>query len=83
MEKIFEEIKQILASKLDITEEDIKLESSFKEDLGADSLDVVDLTMDIEDTFNIDIGDEDFEKILTVNDLVNYIKAKTQVGSQE
>ncbi|GIW50506.1 MAG: acyl carrier protein [Anoxybacillus sp.] len=52
------------------------LESSFKEDLGADSLDVVELVMELEDEFDMEISDEEAEKIVTVGDAVNYIKSR-------
>ena len=53
----------------------MKLEASFKEDLGADSLDVVELVMELEDEFDMEISDDDAEKIVTVGDAVNYIQS--------
>lgn len=73
-EDIFERVKKIVAERLDVDEADVKLESSFKEDLEADSLDVVELVMELEDEFDLEISDEDAEKILTVGDVVEYIK---------
>lgn len=73
---IFNTLKEIIVDKLSVSEDQIKLESRFMEDLGADSLDVVELVMAIEEKFNIEIPDEDAEKIRTVGDAVNYIKAK-------
>ena len=73
-EDIFERVKKIVADRLDVDEADVKLESSFKEDLEADSLDVVELVMELEDEFYLEISDEDAEKILTVGDVVEYIK---------
>lgn len=54
----------------------MKLESSFKEDLGADSLDVVEFVMELEEEFDIEISDEEAEKISTVGDAVNYIQSQ-------
>ena len=54
----------------------MKLEASFKDDLGADSLDVVELVMEFEDEFDMEISDDDAEKIATVGDAVTYIKSK-------
>jgi acyl carrier protein len=53
----------------------VKLEASFKDDLGADSLDVVELVMELEDEFDMEISDDDAEKISTVGDAVNYINS--------
>lgn len=71
---VFEKIRKIIAEQFDIEESEITLESSFQEDLDADSLDVVELIMAIEDEFNIEISDEDAEKISTVKDAVEYIE---------
>ncbi|MGB9823525.1 MAG: acyl carrier protein [Candidatus Hydrothermia bacterium] len=73
---IFNALKEIIVDKLSVSEDQIKLESRFMEDLGADSLDVVELVMAIEEKFNIEVPDEDAEKIRTVGDAVNYIKAR-------
>jgi len=70
---ILEKLKDIIAEQLDVEKEDIKLESSFQNDLGADSLDVVELIMAIEEEFEIEIPDEDAEKISLVKDAVDYI----------
>mgnify|MGYP001316095189 CR=1 FL=1 len=75
MEDILERITKIIVDRLDVEESDVKLESSFKEDLGADSLDVVELVMELEDEFDMEISDEDAEKISTVGDVVDYIKS--------
>ena len=58
---------------LDVDESHVTLDSSFVDDLGADSLDVVELIMALEQEFNIEIPDEDAEKIITVNDAVQYV----------
>lgn len=73
---IFAALKEIIVDKLSVSEDQIKPESSFIEDLGADSLDVVELVMSIEEKFGIEIPDEDAEKIRTVQDALDYIKAK-------
>ena len=72
--EIFEKVKKIIADKLDIEEDKIKPESSFLDDLGADSLDIVELIMELEEEFGIEIPDEDAEKIRTVADAVKYIE---------
>jgi len=74
-EDILERVKKIVVDRLGVDEADVKLEASFKEDLDADSLDIVELVMELEDEFGLEISDEDAEKILTVGDVVNYIKS--------
>ncbi len=64
----------LISKSLKIPEENVKLESSFVDDLGADSLDIVELVMAMEDEFQIDIPDKDAESIKTVKDAVDYIK---------
>ncbi|HHG75301.1 MULTISPECIES: acyl carrier protein [Persephonella] len=71
-----ERIKEIIADQLGIDVEQIKPESKFVDDLGADSLDVVELIMAFEEEFDVEIPDEDAEKIQTVGDVIEYIKAK-------
>lgn len=73
----FEKVKEILVDVLGVKEEDVKLESKFVEDLGADSLDLVELIMSFEDKFGIEISDEEAEKIITVKDALDYIDAHT------
>jgi acyl carrier protein len=70
---IFQRVKNIIVDRLGVEESEVTLESSFKDDLGADSLDVVELVMELEDEFDMEISDEDAEKINTVGDVVNYI----------
>ena len=70
----FEKIKRVIVEQLGVNEKDITLESSFVEDLGADSLDVVELIMAFESEFDIEIPDDDVETISTVEDALNYIK---------
>lgn len=74
----FEKIKSVIAEQLSIDEEEIAMESSFVDDLGADSLDIVELIMALETEFDIEIPDEDAEKIATVGDVVEYIKAHSE-----
>lgn len=76
---VFEKVKEIVSNILGVDSEDIKMESSFMDDLGADSLDVVELIMDLQDEFNLEIPDEDAEKIRTVSDVVEYIKEHTDM----
>lgn len=70
----FEQVKRVLAEQLGVDESVITLDSSFVDDLGADSLDIVELIMGLETEFDIEIPDEDAEKITTVGDAVEYIK---------
>ncbi|MDO8715376.1 MAG: acyl carrier protein [Dehalococcoidales bacterium] len=79
MATIFERVKQITVEQLGVAEVDVTPEANFVDDLGADSLDLVELIMALEEAFSstskkIDIPDEDAEKIVTVQDAVDYIK---------
>ncbi|MFO1518425.1 MAG: acyl carrier protein [bacterium] len=71
-------IKQIIADQLGIPEEEISDEASFVEELGADSLDIVELIMAMEEEFELEIPDEDAEKILSVQDAIEYVKKRAQ-----
>lgn len=71
-----EQIKKILAEQFSMNEDDINMDTSFTEDIGADSLDLVELVMALEQEFDIEIDDEEVEKIKTVGDAVRYIKDK-------
>jgi acyl carrier protein len=71
---ISSEVKRIIKEQLDVDEKDIKPESSFIDDLGADSLGLVELVLAFEEAFEIDIPDEDTEKIRTVQDAIEYIE---------
>ncbi len=73
---IEQRVKEIIADQLGVDVEQIKPESKFVDDLGADSLDVVELIMAFEEEFGVEIPDEDAEKISTVGDVLNYIKEK-------
>jgi acyl carrier protein len=72
-QEIVSEVKKMVASQLGKSEDEITPESSFIEDLGADSLDLVELIMSMEDKFGLEIADEDAEKIVTVQDAINFI----------
>ena len=74
--EIFEKVKKIVEEQLGVDSENIKMESTFVDDLSADSLDIVELVMGIEEEFEIEIPDNDAEKIVTVGDVVEYIKNK-------
>ena len=71
---ILEKVKEVIVDQLGVEEDIIKLDTSFIDDLGADSLDIVELIMSLEEEFDIQIPDGDAEKISTVGDVVEYIK---------
>ena len=73
-EEVFEKVKGIIVEQLGVTEETVTMEASFIDDLGADSLDIVELVMALEEEFDIEIPDADAEKVVTVGDVVDYIK---------
>ena len=73
MDNIVERVKKIVAEQLGVNEGDIKNESSFVDDLGADSLDTVELVMALEEEFECEIPEEEAEKITTVQQAVDYI----------
>ena len=72
---MFERVRELVAAQLGIDEAVIKPESNFKEDLKADSLDLFELVMSLEDECSVTIPSEELEKILTVQDVVDYIEA--------
>ena len=72
---MFEKVRELVAAELGIDEAVIKPESNFKEDLKADSLDLFELVMSLEDECSVTIPSEELEKILTVQDVVDYIEA--------
>ena len=72
---LFDDVKAVVVEQLNVNPDEVKEESKFVEDLGADSLDVVELVMALEEKFDIEIPDEDAEKISTVGDAVEYIKS--------
>jgi acyl carrier protein len=71
---IEERVKEIIIKQLGVNKDQVMPETSFINDLGADSLDTVELVMELEDAFDVNIPDEDAEKIQTVGDAINYIK---------
>lgn len=71
-------IQEILSEQLGIREEEIKSDANFIEDLGADSLDIVELIMAMEEEFELEIPDEDAEKIMTVQNCIDYVLSKLQ-----
>ena len=72
-QEIVSAVKKMIASQLGRSEDEITPDSSFIEDLGADSLDLVELIMSMEDKFGLEIADEDAESIVTVQDAINFI----------
>jgi acyl carrier protein len=77
MSSIEERVKKVVMKQLSVKEEQVTLNASFAEDLGADSLDQVELVMELENEFNCEIPDEEAEKITNVKQAVEYIKANT------
>jgi acyl carrier protein len=75
MSDIEQRVKKIVAEQLGVNEADVKIDSSFVDDLGADSLDTVELVMALEEEFECEIPDEEAEKITTVKQAVDYINA--------
>ncbi|MDR3563850.1 MAG: acyl carrier protein [Negativicutes bacterium] len=74
----FDKVKEIVVEQLGVDEADVAMDSTFIDDLGADSLDIVELIMAFEEEFNIEIPDEAAEKIKTVKDAVEYIDKEKQ-----
>ena len=73
-EEIFEKVKGIIVEQLGVTDSNVTMDSSFIDDLGADSLDIVELIMALEEEYDTEIPDADAEKVVTVGDVVDYIK---------
>ncbi len=73
-EEVYDKVKEIIVEQLGVAETAITPEASFIDDLGADSLDIVELIMALEEEFDLEIPDADAEKVVTVNDVVEYIK---------
>ncbi|HBD64925.1 MAG TPA: acyl carrier protein [Clostridiales bacterium] len=73
---ILEKVTAILVEELDVEEANVKLESKIKDDLGADSLDLFELISKIEDELNVTIEEDDYSKLVTVKDIVDYIESK-------
>ena len=74
-----DKIKTIIAEQLGVKPEEVTIEASFVDDLGADSLDTVELIMALEEEFEIDIPDEDAGNIKTVGEIIKYIEDKTRI----
>ncbi|MFH1089670.1 MAG: acyl carrier protein [Candidatus Uhrbacteria bacterium] len=74
-EETVQKVKTLISENLGVRLEEIRLDSSFIEDLGADSLDIIELVMAVEKAFDIEIPDEDAEKINTVQDAIHYIES--------
>ncbi|MED2737259.1 acyl carrier protein [Bacillus toyonensis] len=70
----FEKLSDMIADRLGVDQAEIKLESKFKEDLGADSLDTVEFIMELEDEFGVEVPDEEAEKLTTVGDVVTFLE---------
>ena len=73
-EEVFERVKKIIMEQLGTVESSVTMDASFLDDLGADSLDIVELVMALEEEFDIEIPDSDAEKVVTVGDVVDYLK---------
>lgn len=80
LKELTEKIKQIVSEQLGVDEAEITPSASFMDDLGADSLDQVELVMALEEAFSLQIGDEDTEKMLTVQDAINYVEKHAKVS---
>jgi acyl carrier protein len=76
MSEVNEKVRKIIAENLGVDENKVVPEASFVEDLGADSLDTVELVMALEEQFDMEIPDEDAQKILTVQDAIDYVANK-------
>ncbi len=74
---VLQKITKVIVDKLGVTEDQVKPEAAFVEDLGADSLDQVELVMALEDEFDLEIPDEDAEKLKSVKDVIEYVTSKT------
>ena len=74
----FDKLKEILVDVLGVKADDVKAESRFVEDLGADSLDLVELIMSFEDKFGVEISDEAAEKLVVVKDVLDFIEANSK-----
>lgn len=77
-QQVFEKVKTIVVDQLGVEEEEVTMQASLVDDLGADSLDLVELAMAVEEEFEIEIPDEDGEKLATIGGAVGYIAGKLQ-----
>lgn len=73
---MFEKVKAIIAEKLNVDQDEIKLESSIVDDLGADSIDLIELIMNLEEEYGVSISDEEAVKLKTVGDVVDFISSQ-------
>ncbi len=73
---MLEKMKEIIAEQLSVDESEIALETSFKDDLGADSLDLFELVMALEEEYDVEIPSDDLAELNTVGDVINYLKDK-------
>ena len=73
-EEIFDKLKELVVDQLGVEEDEVTMEASMQDDLGADSLDLVDLVMSVEEEFGVTISDEEAAKMSTIGDIVNYIE---------
>ncbi len=78
MSSIEQRVKKIVVEQLGVKEDDVRPDASFVDDLGADSLDTVELIMALEEEFEVEIPDEDAEKIVTIQDAIDYVKKVTE-----
>ena len=81
MSNIEERVKKITVEQLGVSEAEVKIDSSFVDDLGADSLDTVELVMAFEEEFETEIPDEEAEKITTIQQAIDYIKAQQNAAA--
>ena len=75
-EEIFDKLKELVVDQLGVEEDEVTMEATMQDDLGADSLDLVDLVMSVEEEFGVKVADEDLENIKTVGDIANYIEER-------
>ena len=73
---MLEKVKEIIADQLGVSEDEVTLEASFKEDLDADSLDLFELVMALEEEYDVEIPSDDLAELNTVGDVINYLKDK-------
>ena len=73
---MLEKMKEIIADQLGVSEDEVTLEASFKEDLDADSLDLFELVMELEEEYDVEIPSDDLAELNTVGDVINYLKDK-------
>ena len=72
-EEVYQKVKSVIVEQLGVSEDEVTVDASFTDDLGADSLDTVELVMAFEEEFNVEIPDEEAEKLTTVGDAVTYL----------